>query len=399
MNFNFKPAFIFTVFFAVIVALNAQKSFAQPLAMGISKMQLQEKYQNNKLKILIVPGHDNDTWGTEFWGIREANLNLALAQNLYNLLTKDSHFQVFITRDYNGYAPIFKNYFIKQKGSIEQFKYYTQKLFNEAFPDFENNFGVFHNEAKEDVAFKLYGINKWANDNAVDLVIHVHFNDYGGRPRNKIGKYSGFSIYVPEKQLPNSVISKELADLVFKNINMISAVSDLPKEDAGVVEDQELIAVGANASLDAASLLIEYGYIYESQFLNSVSRKNVFKELAHLTYFGLLKYFNPVAANENKYSFSFLPYKWKDNLSAGMKNKKDILALQLALVEEGVYPPRNLTLRDCPITGNFLNCTKLAVKEFQEKYDKEILMPVKLDKGNGKVGKLTIKKLNELYSK
>ena len=36
----------------------------------------------------------------------------------------------------------------------------------------------------------------------------------------------------------------------------------------GVVEDQELIAIGSFNTLNPIGLLIEYGYIYESQFYN-----------------------------------------------------------------------------------------------------------------------------------
>ena len=50
------------------------------------------------------------------------------------------------------------------------------------------------NIAPDEMGVRLYGINKWANENDIDIVIHVHFNDYPGRPRTGSGKYSGFSI-------------------------------------------------------------------------------------------------------------------------------------------------------------------------------------------------------------
>lgn len=48
------------------------------------------------------------------------------------------------------------------------------------------------------------------------------------------------------------------------------------------------------------------------------------------------------------------------------------------------------------ISGYFGNQTKDAVILFQEKYKEDILVPSGLDKGNGKVGTSTIKKLNEI---
>jgi ABC-type transport system substrate-binding protein len=48
------------------------------------------------------------------------------------------------------------------------------------------------------------------------------------------------------------------------------------------------------------------------------------------------------------------------------------------------------------ISGYFGDQTKEAVVRFQEKYREDILVPSDLDKGNGKVGTSTIKKLNEV---
>src|SRR6185436_8364106 len=123
--------------------------------------------------------------------------------------------------------------------------------------------GVIHNSAPPNVALRLFGINKWVNENKVDLAIHVHFNDYPRRNRSIAGEYSGFSIYVPEKQYVNSTTTLAIADSVFNRLDKYNPVSDFPKEDDGIVEEQELIAIGANDTLSAPSMLIEYGYIYE----------------------------------------------------------------------------------------------------------------------------------------
>src|SRR4051812_33499146 len=51
-----------------------------------------------KIRILIVPGHDNQYWGTQFRDVKEADLTLELGENLYSLLKNDPHFETFITR-------------------------------------------------------------------------------------------------------------------------------------------------------------------------------------------------------------------------------------------------------------------------------------------------------------
>lgn len=55
------------------------------------------------MRILVVPGHDNEYWGTEFEGVREADLNVELAEYLTNYLRQESLFQVYLLRNRQGY--------------------------------------------------------------------------------------------------------------------------------------------------------------------------------------------------------------------------------------------------------------------------------------------------------
>jgi N-acetylmuramoyl-L-alanine amidase len=119
----------------------------------------------------------------------------------------------------------------------------------------------------------------------------VHFNDYPQRKKSSPGDYSGFSIYVPEQQYSNSRSSREIAAQVSKQLGTYYPESNMPKEGSGVVEDQDLIAIGSFNTLDPASLLIEYGYIYEPQFLNPVIRSKVIEDLATQTYVGIHNFF------------------------------------------------------------------------------------------------------------
>lgn len=75
-------------------------------------------------------------------------------------------------------------------------------------------------------------------------------------------------------------------------------------------------------------------------------------------------------------------YEWKHDLYVGLKNDKDVEALQSALQAERVYSG--------PVTGSFGLLTQEAVKKFQEKYGLPQL---------GRVGPITRQKLNELYKK
>lgn len=156
------------------------------------------------------------------------------------------------------------------------------------------------------------------------------------------------------------------------------------------MEDQHLIAIGAHNTLDPFGMLIEYGYIYEPQFLNEKIRDSIIKELAFQTYVGLANFFETETKLSLKYDTLFLPHKWEGTLEKGVKSKESILALQFALNFEKLYPPEGFDKHNCPITGNFGNCTSLALKKFQEKYG--------INDETGGMGEPTKSKLNELYS-
>ena len=148
-----------------------------------------------------------------------------------------------------------------------------------------------------------------------------------------------------------------------------------------VIEDQELIAAGANNSQDSPSILIEYGYIYESQLHQPVIRAALVKELAWLTYLGVKNYFDPEAAAKLDDTL-LLPYSFTADLQEGMRGNLAVLALQKALQRAGFYLPSN----ECPLNGNFGPCTRRAVMAFQTQHG----LPA-----TGYVGALTLEKLNQ----
>lgn len=359
---------------------------------------IRAKYNERRLKILLVPGHDNIDSGTEFNGVREADLTRKVARHLYEFLAGDGHFQVSSTRDFvtGEYESAFASYFKAQENEILSFRIQLQELIIKAIREglFQTYAGVGHNRVSSRIAQKLYGINKWANENGVDIVLHTHFNDHAGRRRTRAGNYFGFTVYVPEKQFSSAKSSVAVAESVFSQLKEHLAVSSLPGENQGITEDQDLIALGANGSLDAAVLLIEYGYIYEPQFTSSRLREDMMRELGYQTYLGLKKYFEPDVSLPGT---TLLPFLWEYPLQRGVSGNRDVLSLQLALRGEGLYPPPGKTLAECALTGSFGECTMASVALFQEKYSDEILEPFGLSRGTGKAGTATLKKLQTLY--
>jgi N-acetylmuramoyl-L-alanine amidase len=359
---------------------------------------LQQKYASDpakgtsKIRILLVPGHEPGYGGAEYASLKERHMTVDVADQLATFLSANTKYEVVVARDKQEWNPVFQTYFQKEWDNIIQWqKDHRQESLRkvDTTPSLPAP-KVLHNKAPNDVAYRLYGMTKWSNENAIDIAIHIHFNDYPGHSYNAPGEYTGFAIYSPEKQYANGTTTRAIAQTIFKRLSRYNPVSDLPVESDGIIEERELIAVGANDTADAASLLIEYGYIYEPQFTNSDAYSLAIKDLAFQTYLGLEDFFNPRGASSLAavYDTLVLPHTWRGAMSETVGQTKDIYALQTALLMDGVYPPKDKSKNDCPRTGKIGPCTKTSIEAFQKKYGIE-------EKG---VGEKTIQMLNKKYS-
>ncbi|OGI85821.1 hypothetical protein A3A01_00445 [Candidatus Nomurabacteria bacterium RIFCSPLOWO2_01_FULL_39_17] len=249
-------------------------------------------YASEPIKILIIPGHDNEVWGAQYGNMKEADMNLRLGTELFNVLQKDKRFEVYITRNLLGYTIEFANYLMNQTDII-LFRDSAKKVMQEKIQNgnFVEKTNVPHNVASEDTAIKLYGFNKWANENKIDAIIHIHFNDYPRPYKWTMGQYRGFTIYMPDEQFANFAGSAKLANSIFTQLRKKYATSTYEKENGGLTQDQKLIALGSNNTLieSVNSILIEYGYIY--RFGNRTMRHKAYTNMANLTAKGIKNYF------------------------------------------------------------------------------------------------------------
>jgi len=387
-------------------ALNARVEAVLGSVFGvtITTQDLQETYEDEyeELHILLVPGHDLKHHGTQFGDLTEEKINRVLSRHLHSYLSDDSRFKVTTVRDLESgaYTEAFRRYFYREREDIRDFMQERRKMMREKIAEgkVDRNVSISHNFAPSDVAVQLYGINKWANEQDIDLLLHVHFNDHAGRRHGRTGKYNGFSIYVPERQYPNAAASHAFAAHIFDHLKRYNPPSDFRLEDAGVIEAQELIALGSNASQRGASVLIEYGYIYEDRFTHPEIRSVLTRELAYQTYRGIKSYFeNDLNVLETDERTTMLPYDFSGASLQPGKRGSDVVALQTALVEEGVYPPEGADIQACPISGFYGSCTERSVSMFQERYADDVLRQHGLDTPTGLVGRATRAKLNEIY--
>ena len=376
---------------AAVILAHHPKSVASIQAKYISTPAA----QSPKVRILLVPGHEPDFGGAEYKDLKERDMTVELAQDLQGFLDTDPHYQTFVTRDTQAWDPTFADYFKNSWDDIVAWqkasKAEESKLIqlDEAPKPVSS---VYHVTAPANVALRLYGVTKWANENDIDITLHIHFNDYPGHAAGQPGEHSGFAIYVPAAQYDNSSTTKAIAESIFAQLKRYNAVSDLPGESDGIVDEPELIAIGANNTADSASMLIEYAYIYEQQFQDPAVRSLALKDLAYQTYLGLQGFFDPTHAIDlsKRYETLALPHSWSGSITAGSPVSPDIFALQTALTADGDYPPADESMNDCPRTGKLGPCTKAALQSFQKKYG--------IAGEDGMVGSSTISKLNQLFS-
>jgi N-acetylmuramoyl-L-alanine amidase len=254
------------------------------------------------IKILLVPGHDNQVWGAQYGTMKEATMTLALATQIYNILKKDKRFEVHVTRDGTpplSYTKEFADYFTNHWSDIIAFEQNAKKLMQNNITNgsFVVEPNAPHHKVNSDVALRLYGLNKWADDNNMDAMIHIHFNDYPRANKWTIGQYKGFAIYLPNGQFANGKESGQLAADIWTQLRKKYITSTYPPEAGGMVPDQQLIAIGANGTLNASvrSVLVEYSYIYEKKFRNKSTRLQAYKTMAQLTAKGIQNYFFPTS--------------------------------------------------------------------------------------------------------
>ncbi len=365
-----------------------------PFYQNVSSVEhLRQHYGEKQLRILIVPGHAPASGGTNFGEVYERDLNVALTKYLKEFLAQDENFNIFVTREGNGaYTNLFEYYLSTNKKAFDDFiATRRQQALNTGLIQTSP---VSHNTATEDVARDLYAINLFANENKINITLHVHLNDYAGRPAGSPGRYSGFAVYVPSQSLPNGAASLALGVAVKAQLVSLVGVSDLPGESTGLIEESELIALGSNASRDNAAVLVEYGYIYEPQFVSPAVRELYLKELAYQTYLALNHFVQLSSPGEFRSSLNFSDL--FAGLKKGLRGSADVLRLQLALRQVGFYPPVGHDLGECPVNGNFFSCTYQAVIAFQEAYAAEILYPLNLTRGTGYFGVSTLAKIVQL---
>jgi murein L,D-transpeptidase YcbB/YkuD len=150
-----------------------------------------------------------------------------------------------------------------------------------------------------------------------------------------------------------------------KEVSSVVVIPTSQKSLAGFTSDGSSRAVSLRMSFSAANPQTVADLITSIQ-------KQIAGLLEQLAYFRSM--------NEEETVFR---YAWNKNIYVGVRNDRDVEALQKALKIESVYAG--------PITGNFFSATEEGVKAFQRKHG--------IEPASGYAGPLTRTKLNSLFNR
>lgn len=366
-------AFLTLLLAGALLLSSAPQVHAKGFKTTVTASDIQEAYEdaksgNDDFRILIVPGHEPNYGGAVFQGVYEREIVVEIANKLAADLRTDKNIEVIVARSNTSWNKTIDKYFDKQMKKITSFvskqkKEMAKKVKQKKVKLVAAGTQVDHATAPTDVALRLYGLNKWANENDIDLVVNVHVNDATDHGPNQPGANSGFAIYIPDKQYGNGPASRPVAAAIARELSAFTATSTLRIENQGVVEDQELIAIGSNNSLKVPTVLVEYGYITEERMLRPEVRDVLTSDFAYQTYRGLVRFLGETPSGT--YATEALPYTWTYAPSLGSTGK-DVYALQVALKILGFYPPTESTLVECSISGIMNECTQVALMAYQK---------------------------------
>jgi len=271
----------------------------------LKKFFYEEKITHNdlrkkeKINILLIPGHTNEHPGSEYLDIREFDLNNLVAQEIEKQFSYKEYKNIKVI---NAFDNKDLQEFLSDEKTIQDFRLGYQRLANYFRNDPKDSLeqekgeelDISHSNTPPEIIQMLYGINQWIGksegENEIDIVIHVHFNNYFDKERdkNKKGEYEGFAIYIPDQKFSNYSTSKVLAESVHSKLSLSLGTSTLPSEEEGIIENKELIALGAFNTLKVPVILIEYGFIYEDQFSDLNKGSEILEEISQKTKEGII---------------------------------------------------------------------------------------------------------------
>ena len=174
---------IIVAFASLIIKANNIKEESESINYNNLNKTNNIKLKNNKIKILIDPGHNAATKGNVGWLGYEYYMTLRLAKQLTAILDEDDRFEYLLSRDGDYYSRPIKEYMTNN----------YEKLLGIYDTKVKHNNNRIENLTKYQT-IELYAIRNYAIDNNYDLLLSLHF-DYMPYT-NRRAKTEGFHVIV-----------------------------------------------------------------------------------------------------------------------------------------------------------------------------------------------------------
>ena len=175
---------IIVAFASLIIKANNIKEESEAINYNNLNKTNNIKLKNNKIKILIDPGHNAATKGNVGWLGYEYYMTLRLAKQLTAILDEDYRFEYLLSRDGDYYSRPIKEYMTNNYEKL--LGIYDTKVKH-------NNNNRIENLTKYQT-IELYAIRNYAIYNNYDLLLSLHF-DYMPYT-NRRAKTEGFHVIV-----------------------------------------------------------------------------------------------------------------------------------------------------------------------------------------------------------
>lgn len=174
---------IIVAFASLIIKANNIKEESESINYNNLNKTNNIKLKNNKIKILIDPGHNAATKGNVGWLGYEYYMTLRLAKQLTAILDEDDRFEYLLSRDGDYYSRPIKEYMTNN----------YEKLLGIYDTKVKHNNNRIENLTRYQT-IELYAIRNYAIYNNYDLLLSLHF-DYMPYT-NRRAKTEGFHVIV-----------------------------------------------------------------------------------------------------------------------------------------------------------------------------------------------------------
>ncbi len=228
------------------------------------------KYTKTKKYVIVIdPGHGGKDPGAIYYGVKEKDINLAVARDLYSLLSKDKRFKVYLTRK--------GDYFV----SLKERQIFTSKVGADLFISIHTNADP---EAPYRHGSSFYILSSRGAESKLKALLknpkeRKEFLNLYPRPKNFLVKSTLKAMFLYTR-LEGKNFAEILRHYWCKKLNKTIPCGKIYKRSFAVLKVPGVPTV-----------LVEMGFMTNRKELYRLKSKTYQREIAYIIYKAILDYF------------------------------------------------------------------------------------------------------------